>query len=101
VTCKRSRKLLGQGWSEPYAKTPEEVLLRGEERARWRRIRQALRSGLDRLPEPYRALLRLWIVEDLSPAEIAEVVDWSEEQVERRLQQALDFLRERLQPFLE
>lgn len=90
-----------QGWSETYARTPEEILLQHDERARWRRIHKALRSFLDRLPEPYRTIVHEHIFEDRSPAEIAERWGWSEEQVEQKLQRALDFVRERLGPFVE
>jgi RNA polymerase sigma-70 factor, ECF subfamily len=69
--------------------TPEEQSLRQE-------LRSALERGLDALPEIYRAVIVMRIVEELSTAEAAECLGISENVVKTRLSRGRAFLRREL-----
>ena len=58
-----------------------------------RRLRRLVAS----LPEKFRAVVVLRFQEDLSPAEIAQVLGWPLNSVKSRLHRALKMLRERLE----
>jgi RNA polymerase sigma-70 factor (ECF subfamily) len=77
------RSLLLADWSA----TPESELLSGE-------AREVLEEGLALLPEHYRAILVLRDVEELSNAEVAEVLGESVALVKSRLHRARMALRE-------
>ena len=57
---------------------------------------QLLTSFISALPEPLRAVLRLSTVEELSAAEIAQVLGSSEASVRSRLFRARQILRQKL-----
>jgi RNA polymerase sigma-70 factor, ECF subfamily len=79
------RSYLLADWSQ----SPETDLLDDEARA-------VLRSGIDQLPEPYRAVLILRDVEELSNDEVAAILGESMASVKSRLHRARMALRERL-----
>jgi len=79
------RSYLLADWSQ----TPEAELLDGEARA-------ALSDAIDLLPEPYRAVLVLRDVEELSNEEAAEILDESVASIKSRVHRARMALREQL-----
>jgi len=79
------RSYLLADWSQ----SPETELLDDEARA-------VLKSGIDQLPEPYRAVLLLRDVEELSNDEVAAILGESMASVKSRLHRARMALRERL-----
>ncbi len=79
------RSYLLADWSQ----SPETDLLDDEARA-------VLRSGIDQLPEPYRTVLILRDVEELSNEEVAAILGESMASVKSRLHRARMALRERL-----
>ena len=80
-----NRSYLVADWSQ----TPEVELLEGEARA-------VLSRAIDQLPEPYRAVLTLRDVEELSNEETAQILGESVSSVKSRLHRARMALREQL-----
>jgi RNA polymerase sigma-70 factor, ECF subfamily len=80
-----NRSYLVADWSQ----TPEVELLNGEARA-------VLSRAIDQLPEPYRAVLTLRDVEELSNEETAQILGESVSSVKSRLHRARMALREQL-----
>ena len=72
-----------------WSRTPEAELLDGEARA-------ILSSAIDRLPEPYRAVLVLRDIEELTNEEAASILGESVASVKSRLHRARMALREQL-----
>jgi RNA polymerase sigma-70 factor (ECF subfamily) len=72
-----------------WSATPEAELLNNE-------ARSVLRTAIDRLPEPYRAVLVLRDVEELSNEEAAQILGDSIASVKSRLHRARMALREQL-----
>ena len=60
----------------------------------------AVRRAVAALPDDLRAPVLLSSVEELSHAEIAQILEISPKAVERHLSRARDLLRTRLQPYL-
>ena len=80
----------GPGALKSWAITPEEVVLNQETRARLERAVLAL-------PKPYRLVLILRDMEQLTAKEAAEVLEVSEETVKMRLHRARVFVRNELE----
>ena len=72
-----------------WSRTPDEELLASDGRA-------ALARALDELPEPYRAVIVLRDVEELSSEDVAQILGESVAAVKSRLHRARMALRERL-----
>jgi RNA polymerase sigma-70 factor (ECF subfamily) len=66
-----------------------------------REVRDALAKAVEELDPGYRAVFLLRDMENLSTAEVAEILDLSEAAVKSRLHRARLFLRERLAPLVE
>jgi len=73
---------------------PDRVALTGE-------LGEQVRSAIDRLPEPYRVVVLLRDVEELSMAEVMEATGLSEPALKSRLHRARLALRESLLPYLK
>lgn len=76
--------------ARPEAQPSHEELLQHME------LQRIVAEEVTRLPEPWRATVLMRFVEDLSPQEIARRTDTPAGTVRRRLKEALDRLRERL-----
>ncbi len=79
-----------EGPRRANALTPDEILERAE-------TTDLVRRAVDRLPEPYRAVLLLRDIEGHSTAEAAEMLDVSEGTVKTRLHRARTRLKEQLE----
>jgi RNA polymerase sigma-70 factor (ECF subfamily) len=75
-------------WSD----TPEDAFLKGE-------LREVVQKAIFRLPTPYRLVLVLRDMEQLSTKEVAEVLELSEKNVKIRLHRARLFLRKELEKY--
>jgi RNA polymerase sigma-70 factor (ECF subfamily) len=73
---------------------PDTVALTGE-------LGEQVRAAIDRLPEPYRVVVLLRDVEELSMAEVMEATGLSEPALKSRLHRARLALREALLPYLK
>lgn len=87
-----AQEVSGQAW-EDEEQSPEEWLLAREETA-------AVRQAVERLPERQRVIVLLYYMEELSVAQIAEVVRIPEGTVKSRLYQARKSLQKALEDIL-
>lgn len=72
--------------STPWSESADNVLEREE-------LRAAVRAAIDQLPEPYRIVLQLRDIEEMSTAEAAEVLGTTTNVVKIRLHRARQALR--------
>jgi RNA polymerase sigma-70 factor (ECF subfamily) len=72
--------------STPWSESADNVLEREE-------LRAAVRAAIDRLPDPYRIVLQLRDIEEMSTAETAEVLGTTTNVVKIRLHRARQALR--------
>jgi RNA polymerase sigma-70 factor (ECF subfamily) len=79
----------GPGGGAPSAASPEHAAARRE-------IRRAIESAIDALPEPFRIVFVLRVVEQLSIRETAALTGLAEETVKTRLHRANRLLRQAL-----
>ncbi len=79
---------------EPWTERGEDVVMREE-------LRQAVRDGIERLPENYRNVLLLRDIEQLDTAQTAELLDISVNATKTRLHRARLALREILDPHMQ
>lgn len=78
---------------EDWADTPQRML-------ESKQVRHLVRASIERLPETHRTVLVLRDIEELSTAEVAELLGISENAVKIRLHRARQALREQLDPGL-
>lgn len=74
------------GLTEEHDRQPEEIAMRGE-------LRQIMERRIDDLPELYRSVFVLRAVEDMSAAEVAQVLNMPEATVRTRYTRARALLR--------
>lgn len=77
--------------STPWSERADQVLEREE-------LRASVREAIDKLPEPYRIVLLLRDIEEMSTAETAEILGVSTNVVKIRLHRARQALRTLLDP---
>jgi RNA polymerase sigma-70 factor (ECF subfamily) len=85
------QRLPSTPWTKSAPESAQSVLEREE-------LRAAVRAAIDKLPEPYRIVLQLRDIEELSTAETAEILGVTKNVVKIRLHRARQALRTLLDP---
>ncbi len=80
--------------SVPWTESAETILQRAE-------LRDRVRSSIDNLPEPYRVVLLLRDIEEVSTEEVAKLLDVTPNAVKVRLHRARQALRTLLDPHMK
>lgn len=81
-------------WQDDRHQTPQELMERNT-------LRRVILAEIDKLPDRYRSVLLLKDIEELSTAEVANVLELSEGNVRIRLHRARTALKKRLEPVME